>query len=299
MCLSGSPDLFRKGMSILSVFTTSEQLSLDLTFPRSFNSLCREYGHSEVSVRVNRRLRKGWYVTIHRLSGRRELCVPPVFENAPEPVKRALLEWATLPNHRNAGLRSQTRKKKRELEQLLRAHIEASRPVPRRPAVSSRAWPTRGTRYDLSEVFETINRDYFGSRLSAFLRWGANGSTTSYERSWREGPDGGDLHLITIAGVYNHPEVPRFAIEAIMFHEMLHIDIPPRDGNARRVVHGRDFRIREKGFPHYRKWVEWERGSLPVLCRQMRRSPGRKLPGRGSGNCSNWGKDREPCPSIF
>jgi hypothetical protein len=46
---------------------------------------------------------------------------------------------------------------------------------------------------------------------------------------------------ITINCVINSPDVPRFVVEFLMFHELLHADMPS-------AGHNRDFRARERGF---------------------------------------------------
>ncbi|NLE01045.1 MAG: hypothetical protein GX640_14350, partial [Fibrobacter sp.] len=79
-------------------------------------------------------------------------------------------------------------------------------------------------------------------------------------------------HLITIAGVYNHPDVPLFAIEAVMYHEMLHIAVPPFKKNGRFVIHGPEFKARERQYASYEKWHEWERSSLRKLARTLKRN---------------------------
>ena len=77
--------------------------------------------------------------------------------------------------------------------------------------------------------------------------------------------------MITIAGIYNDPTVPRFAIESIMFHEMLHIAIPPFQKNGRNVIHGSAFRQAEKTFPHYHTWRQWCAEQLPEIVRKRSR----------------------------
>jgi hypothetical protein len=78
-------------------------------------------------------------------------------------------------------------------------------------------------------------------------------------------PAGNRVNLITIAGVYDLPTVPRFAIEAILHHEMLHIAIPPVRGTGRSVIHGSAFKTAEKKFEHYLKWRAWEKTDLPLI----------------------------------
>jgi hypothetical protein len=119
-------------------------------------------------------------------------------------------------------------------------------------------------------VFDHINARYYDSSLRSYVRWGERASITSYQTA-RDAPDGSRYNLITIAGAYNHPSVPRYAIEGIMYHEMLHIAIPPVVSGGRRTVHGREFRRAERRFEHFREWCSWQRTHLRTLAAAIRR----------------------------
>ena len=56
-------------------------------------------------------------------------------------------------------------------------------------------------------------------------------------------------NAIVISRVFDHPAVPRVALEYVMFHEMLHLRYPVDHAGARRRVHTREFRAAEKVFP--------------------------------------------------
>ncbi len=243
-----------------------EQLTLDLFPPRSFNELCSEQKQRDIEILFNSRLRKSWYVKINRNSNRRELHLPPVFENAPEEIKLALIEWVMLSSQRRRrGCRQITIQRRKSIERRLFDYLaEHSPQLFDKPKKPFRPGPTKGCRWDLKEVFDSLNEKYFCNRLSSFLRWGCASSKTSYQ-STRKDNAGKTVHCITIAGIYNHPSVPRFAIESIMYHEMLHIHIPPRKENDRTITHGKDFKMLERSFPHYPEWRKWERETLPLL----------------------------------
>jgi predicted SprT family Zn-dependent metalloprotease len=59
--------------------------------------------------------------------------------------------------------------------------------------------------------------------------------------------------------------VPRHAIEGIVFHEMLHIAIPPYKRSGKNVIHGPEFRKAERGFPHFNAWRKWEKEHLKSI----------------------------------
>jgi len=54
-------------------------------------------------------------------------------------------------------------------------------------------------------------------------------------------------------------------VAAVVFHEMLHQAVPARDGNGRRVVHGREFRARERAYPDHARALAWERRNIGLL----------------------------------
>ena len=66
-------------------------------------------------------------------------------------------------------------------------------------------------------------------------------------------------HTITISPVLDSAEVPDYAVRYIVYHEMLHADLGIGKGEGRRIVHGPEFRIREKLFRHYERAIAWEK----------------------------------------
>jgi len=67
--------------------------------------------------------------------------------------------------------------------------------------------------------------------------------------------------------------VPRFFVEYIVFHEMLHQAVPGDDRGSRREHHGPPFRRRERAYPGYARAIAWERENLALLLGR----PGGKL----------------------
>jgi predicted metal-dependent hydrolase len=56
-------------------------------------------------------------------------------------------------------------------------------------------------------------------------------------------------NTIVISRVFDHPRVPRFVVEYIVFHEMLHLKHPVKLRGSRRCVHSREFIAEERAFP--------------------------------------------------
>lgn len=106
--------------------------------------------------------------------------------------------------------------------------------------------PARGRCFDLVEIFNELNRRYFAGELPPTrLGWSPRRSRTilgHYDSAHSS---------ITISRLLDSPKVPRYVVEYLMFHEMLHIRYPVERRGARRVVHSRAFREAERRFPQY------------------------------------------------
>ncbi len=254
-----------------------EQLELPLFAAPSFEELLHAQRLSALRVQFSRRLRQSWHVVMNRLDGTRTLRIPALLESAPASVKQAMIDWALLYDRRGA-MRRERRGRKRALEQVVWHYLEQHHPESRR---RRRAVPlqsqlrTAGCRHDLLDVLAHVNRTCFGGTLKALVRWGGFASLTSYH-STVAGPDGVRHNLVTIAGAYDHPDVPRFAIEAVMHHELLHVAVPPVVRNGRRIVHGREFRTAERAYPQFAQWNRWQKTHVARFGLSLRRRQRRK-----------------------
>jgi predicted metal-dependent hydrolase len=56
-------------------------------------------------------------------------------------------------------------------------------------------------------------------------------------------------NTIVVSRVFDRPSSPRYAIEYLLYHEMLHLKHPVRMRNLRRCVHSREFKAEEAQFP--------------------------------------------------
>lgn len=106
----------------------------------------------------------------------------------------------------------------------------------------------RGRHHDLEEIFHNLNRRFFYSKLSPpLLGWSLKRSRTilgHYDSAHGS---------ITVSRWLDSPSVPRYLVEYLVFHEMLHIRYPVGRNEHRRVVHSREFREAEKKFPKYKQ----------------------------------------------
>lgn len=103
-----------------------------------------------------------------------------------------------------------------------------------------------GNVYDLNEIFDELNVRYFHGLLARpEMTWSASNSRHSL------GHYDPAHNAIVVSRVFDHPRVPRFAIEYLVYHEMLHLKHPVRLRGSRRCVHSEQFQQEEKLFPQF------------------------------------------------
>ena len=100
-----------------------------------------------------------------------------------------------------------------------------------------------GAHYNLNDLFEELNlRYFFGLMPRPNLGWSQRISKTllgHYD----------PIHnTIVLSRALDRPEVPRLAVDYVMFHEMLHIKHPTEQRGSRRCVHTRAFKHEERTF---------------------------------------------------
>ncbi len=102
----------------------------------------------------------------------------------------------------------------------------------------------RGHHYHLEEIFDDLNRRFFHGLLGRpQLTWSQNRARRSL------GHYDPAHNAIVISRVFDDPRVPRYAVEYIVYHEMLHLKHPVKLRGSRRCVHSREFLDEEKLFP--------------------------------------------------
>lgn len=231
--------------------------------------------YARIEVVPKPRLHESWRVTWIRRSESLRLEIPALLAESPRETKVALLEWALLASRRGRK-GTEERKRRAELESAIRAALQApgTSPAGRRRAARdgrrlARLNP-KGSVHDLEPVFAAVNARYFGGALEARITWSARFGGLSTHTLARD-PEGREYHLLTISRGYDDPEVTPEILGGVVYHECLHIAIPPRRSGGRRIVHGADFRAREREYEHYQAWRAWHRDGLPKALRRARR----------------------------
>ena len=123
----------------------------------------------------------------------------------------------------------------------------------------------KGDYYDLDEIFDSLNFWFFGNKLpKPVLTW-------SVKKTWRTLAHHDATHeTIVVSKSLDSRSVPRFIVEYIVYHEMLHIHHPTVHHNGRRYNHTPAFRNDEKKFPRYEEAEEWIEQSVRKLKRRAR-----------------------------
>jgi hypothetical protein len=70
---------------------------------------------------------------------------------------------------------------------------------------------------------------------------------------------------VRIHPALDHPSVPRWLVESVVHHELLHADLDPVVSNGRRRLHTPEFRRREREFERHddaRRWIDRHLGAL-------------------------------------
>jgi len=182
------------------------------------------------------------------------------FVGAPDGVLTAVA--VLIEGHRSPRLRSTSR---RALRRWMDRYWAEHDPPERRTPVTLR--PV-GETLDLRELRDDLNRRFFDGRLSVHITWShVFPGTVCRTRSIRLGSFQEDLGVVRIHPALDHRGVPRHVVESVVYHELLHADIPAVIENGRRYVHTPEFRRRERLFPDHRRAQTWIRKNLKRLLR--------------------------------
>ena len=122
-----------------------------------------------------------------------------------------------------------------------------------RPAVIH----SQGRYYNVKELFDSINEEYFGGRVTSSITWGKKSPRWAV-RKRTLGSYSIHTNTIRINPVLDRKNVPQYFIRFVIYHEMLHSEIPVEKKRGRRFVHTPEFRKCEKKFKDYKKAILWE-----------------------------------------
>jgi hypothetical protein len=101
-----------------------------------------------------------------------------------------------------------------------------------------------GNVYHLDDIFEELNTKFFyGLMARPSMTWSQN---TARHLLGHYDPA---HNAIVVSRVFDDVRVPRYVVDYIVYHEMLHLKHPVKLKGSRRCVHGPLFQQEEKLFP--------------------------------------------------
>lgn len=179
--------------------------------------------------------------TIRLREGKLLVRLSDLLEGAPNTVLRAIAHILLAKMYRTPIERLHaTRYRKYVQSHDIRSKAHLVRQVRGRKRMAS----PKGLVYDLEAIFEDLNLRLFGGMMAR------------PQMSWSQGRARNLLghydpahNAIVISRLFDHPVVPRYAVEYIVYHEMLHLRHPVKLNGSRRCVHSAEFRAEEKLFP--------------------------------------------------
>lgn len=214
-----------------------------------------------VTLHINDNVRS--IITVRRRAGQLRARVHHMFLDAPHVVQDALIRYLVSEGKEGADERAASLLINRFIADS-HHRIRASRP-PVHPL------KTEGKVHDLLTLFRRVNERYFGGTHDALVTWGREGHAKNKgaapRRSIKLGSYSAVERLIRLHPVLDKPWVPRYFVEFILFHEMLHHVIPASRAGGRAVLHPPEFRRREKDFHYYERAVRWEQEHIGRLLR--------------------------------
>jgi hypothetical protein len=211
--------------------------------------------HGPVALHINDNVRS--IVTLRRRHGQLRARVHHMFLDAPAAIQEALVRYVVWDD--------------RGASQLIGHYIAANQHRIRASRPPVHPLSTKGEVHDLLAIFRRVNERYFGGTHDALVTWGRSAGKRTRgsppRTSIKLGSYSAVERLIRVHPILDRPWVPRYFVEYIVYHEMLHHVIPASRGSGRSLLHPPEFRQREREFHAYERAIEWERSHIGRLLR--------------------------------
>ena len=179
--------------------------------------------------------------TIRLRQGRIFVRLSDLLEGAPEPVLYAILHILIAKLHRKpVDAAHAARYRKYTGSHAMAEKSQLIRQLRGRKRIES----PKGKHYDLDQIFDDLNFRFFhGLMARPQMTWSGNKALRSL------GHYDPAHNTIVVSRIFDHPQVPRYAIDYLVYHEMLHLRHPVKLRGTRRCVHSAAFQEEEKLFP--------------------------------------------------
>jgi hypothetical protein len=183
--------------------------------------------------------------TIRLREGQIHVSLSDLLEGAPESVHRAIAHILLAKLYKKPIDRAQNHRYKRFATS---AAVMQQTELTRSRRGSKRYLGPHGRYYNLEEVFDALNTRFF------------NGLMGRPQLTWSEalakrllGHYDPAHNTIVVSRVFDRPSSPRYAIEYLLYHEMLHLKHPVKMNGTRRCVHSAAFKADERQFPQLKE----------------------------------------------
>ncbi|MBV8206778.1 MAG: M48 family metallopeptidase [Acidobacteria bacterium] len=187
--------------------------------------------------------------TIRLREGAALVRLSDLLEGAPEPVLRSIAHILLAKLYRKPIRRAEAVRYRRYVsshEMTQKAHLV------RQLRGRKRTTSPHGHAWNLEEIFDDLNVRFFhgllGRPLLSWSRQASHSLLGHYDPAH---------NTIVISRIFDQPAIPRFAVEYIVYHEMLHLKHPVKLRGSRRCVHCRAFQEEEKLFPRLEEAKAW------------------------------------------
>ncbi len=169
-----------------------------------------------------------------------------MFLHADEEIITALGQWI-------GGKRGARERVKQYIAANSALHID-QRIIQRKVSINP-----AGKYYNLDKMAKEINEKYLGGRSSAPVTWGRK-VTKRKPSTIRLGWYDPTRRLITLSQRLDRRDIPRYMVEYVLFHEMLHevIGVETKS-SGRRDIHSKKFNLMEQTYPFYYDALKFEK----------------------------------------
>lgn len=198
--------------------------------------------HTMISVRREQRREPRYRVRLHHM-----------FADADPSVTRALARYI---GQNDSGA-------SRVLGAFIDAHQYRVRPIGR--GRHTQTLDPRGRYFNLQVIYDDLNRRYFDGAIDARITWGQRCGRPRRRNSIKMGSYSVEEKLIRVHRSLDRAFVPRYFVEWIVYHEMLHQVHEATVVNGRRQFHTPAFLTDEAAFEHYDRARAWERTHLDQI----------------------------------
>jgi predicted metal-dependent hydrolase len=180
--------------------------------------------------------------TIRMREGKLFVRLSDLLEGAPEAVLRAIAHILLAKMYRKPIERVSAARYRRYISgQDITRKAHLVRQMRGRKRIES----AQGRTYNLENIFEELNQRFFYGLLARpRMTWSRD------HARHRLGHYDPAHNAIVVSRAFDHPRVPGYAVEYIVYHEMLHLKHPVKLRGSRRCVHSTEFQAEEKLFPH-------------------------------------------------